>query len=467
MSTRISHIPFFGRLYISDTKLFAAAAMYALPLVTLFMWRPKLGIFFAAVPVCLLLVSHGPSAIAVLIGATFVYAPLTDKIVLLPADAAAMILIAAYIVDLLFRGPAKGVNRLAGPYLLYLAVMLISVSLEGFTFLSVRFFLRQLLLAGAFMAISHYGHKINPRNILIVFVVVAVMNSTYSLAQFLLAGGTIRAFGLAGRGYGDHAMLAFLISSVFYIWTRDVRARILWGLAAILTFGALVATQTRASMITAGWGLVMIAIFALWAGRRHKINTPAKNLAVAVGLMLLIIPVLAAYTPMFEGIAYRFGRIGLQASETILLRISLWKAATAAFWGNPFFGIGAGNFPMVAQWVPEVRFDYIFYLVAGLSTHSVLMTVLAEMGLAGLLSLVLFFGRSLKMAHREFSSTAIDNDLPVTHSLFAVSLAIIGSSFYAGSWFWGSNSYHMALFFGVIASYRQRLTQNVSGGGAA
>ncbi len=467
MPTRVSHIPFFGRLYISDTKLLAAAAMYALPLVTLLMWRPKLGIFFAAVPVFLLLVSHGPSAIAVLIGATFVYAPLTDKIVLLPADAAALILIAAYIVDLLLRGPAKGANRLARPYLLYLAVILVSISLEGFTFLSVRFFLRQLLLAGVFMAVSHYGHKINPRNILILFVVVTVMNSIYSLTQFLLAGGTIRAFGLAGRGYGDHAMLAFLISSVFYIWTRDVRARILWGLAAILTFGAMAATQTRASMITAGWSLVIVVVFALWAGRRYKINTPAKNLAVAVGLMLLIIPVLAAYTPMFDGIVYRFGRIGLHASETILLRISLWKAALAAFRGNPFFGIGAGNFPMVAQWVPEVRFDNIFYLVAGLSTHSVLMTVLAETGLAGLLSMAFFFGRSLKIAHWEFLSTVIDNDLPVMHSLFAVSLAIIGSSFYAGSWFWGSNSYHMALFFGLIASYEQRLTQNVSGGGAA
>jgi len=453
---RIRHIPFYDRLPVSSARLLIAATVYALPVMLLMLWKPAAGLILAAIPLLFMVVAHGPTAIMVLIAASFVYFPFDIGVALLPADLAAFVLIAAYLVDLLCRGTSPFRNRIARPYLVYMLVMLISLSLEGFTDLSFKFFMRQVVLFGAFAAVAHFGHKTRVRGFLNLMIAAAVVNSSFSLLQFLMAGGRIRTFGAAGLGFGDHAMLSFLISAVFYFWSKDLRARFLYGLTAMITMGGMVATQTRASIITAMWGLAIIIIIALWAGRRLGRSSPRNNLIAAGILVLLVVPLLALYTPIFEGILYRFGRMGLQATGTILLRVSLWKAAFAAFWANPLFGIGTGNFAAIHHWIPEVRFDPVFYLVAGLSTHSLAMTALAETGIAGFMSLAYFFTRAVKTAFGIFSEAESDYDVANTHCLLAVALAVLGSSIYAGSWFWGNNSYHMAVFFGLIASYRHR-----------
>jgi O-antigen ligase len=399
---------------------------------------------------------HARWAIYVLIATTFLFIPLHPKIAVLPADIVAFILVGAYAVDLLLRGAVPLINRLTRPFLIYLSIVFISIALEGFTPISVRFFLRQLLLFATFLAVSHFGHKINIKKILILFVVVANLNSIYSVMQFMASGGALRTFGLAGHGYGDHAMIAFLIATIFFLWTGDTRARIFWGISALIMMGAMAATQTRASVVTAGWALIVIVVTTLKTGKRIGFRVPKKSLITAAILILLVIPILALYTPVFERIIYRFSRIGLQATGTILLRVSLWKAALAAFWANPLFGIGSGNFAQVYLWIPSVRFDPIFHLVTGLSTHSIFMTALAETGIFGFFALIFFLLRAVKLSYRNFKSSVSISDMQVTLCLLALALVIFGSSTYAGAWFWGNNSYHMAVMFGLIASYRNR-----------
>jgi len=466
MATRISHIPFFERMIIPDWALFAAAVTYALPATALFVWKPIAGIAFAAAPLLVLLVAHGPSAIYVLTVATFLFMPLHGSITLLPPDMAAFLVIVAYLIDLFFRGRNPGNNRLLYPFLFYYGVVFLSVVFSGFTALSLRYFLRQSVLIGTFMAVAHFGPRLRIKNILVLFVLAANLNSLYSVMEFLGAGGTIRAFGLAGRGYGDHAMMAFTISLIYYLWTRDIRERIFWGGSALVMLAALAATQTRASAITAGWAAIVIVVLAVRYGRRIRCSIPRKSLALAIIIMLAVLPILVFYTPVFTGITDRFARIGLQASGTILLRMSLWKAALAAFWGHPILGIGAGNFPLVNNWVPDVRFDPIFYLVSGLSAHAVIFTSLAETGLIGFLSMFYFFGRAVRVSYQNLKSASNEADVAVTHCLFIAALVILCSSIYAGSWFWGNNSYHMAIMFGLAASFRHRREIPLPGGNA-
>jgi len=464
VSTRISHIPFFDRMLIPDWALFVAGTVYALPAAALLIWKPILGIIFVAAPICFLLMSHGPSAVYVLVAATFLFMPFSKAITILPADMAAFVLIAAYIIDLLTHGPASHGNRLARPLLIYVAMMLVSVAFNGFTDLSVRFFLRQVVLLGAFLAVAHFGRRVSARNVLILFVLAACANSFVSVTQFLMAGGGIRAFGLAGHGFGDHAMLALIIAVIFFWWTADIRARLLWGASALLILGALAATQTRASVITAGWCLAVALILALRLGRKYRCRIPLKNLVGAAALGLFIVPILIVYTPVFEGVAERFSRLGWHAAGTVILRKSLWSAALSAFWSYPILGIGAGNFAQVFQWLPGVKFDPVFSLVSGMSTHAVMMSALAETGILGFVSLCYFFGRTVLTAYRHMMASHSISEWPVTESLLIISLAVFGSSFYAGSWFWGSNSYHMAIVFGLIASHRYQSPVFLAGG---
>ncbi len=464
MATRISHVPFFGRMLIPDWALFATALLYAVPVAFLLNWDFKVGVAAALVPVMIFLVSHGPAAIYLLIVATFAFFPAHGWAALLPADMAALVLIAAWVVDLLSRGRVPGRNPLARPFFAYVAVVLLSVVVSGFTGLSVKFFLRQVVLIGTFLSVYHFGRRMNPRTVLILFVLAANLNSLYSVLLFLAAGGGIRSFGFAGRGFGDHAMMAFLIAVIFYIWSRDLRMRIFWGFSCLLLLAAMAATQTRASMISAGWGLMIVVVGAWWSGRSLRIVLPRRNLIIAAVLLILIVPALMLYTPVFEGVMHRFERIGLHASGTILLRVTLWTAALKAFWGNPILGIGAGNFPMVSHWVPDVKFDPIFYMVTGLSTHAVVMSALAETGIAGLLALGFFLLSAVRMTYRKFVAVQDAESRAVCQCFFVIALIVLGTSLYAGSWFWGNNSYHMAVFFGLAATYRHRESTVISEG---
>lgn len=451
---RIDHIPFYNRMEISDSHLTAVAAIAALPLVFLLLWKPVLAIAYVLVPLCFFLIIHGPTAIVFLIIASFVFVPLTQGIVLLPVDLAAIILVAAYAVDLFSRGPVPTPNRLANPYLLYVFVMLLSISLKMFTAFSVKYFMHQVLLFLTFLAVAHFGRRTNILYILIAYVIGVAGNSIYSMVQFLKSGGTIRAFGLAGLGSADHAMIGFLVSLIFYIWSRDVRTRVLWGIMILLSAGGIIVAQTRASAITAGWGLVAVIIWALWKSKKARNNVPVKNLTAVATLALLIIPPLILYTPVFAGIAYRFGRLGLQPTETVLLRVTLWKAALAGFLLSPILGIGAGNFALIQQWVPDVKFSPVYHVISGLSTHNVFLGALVEGGLIGFSILVFLFIRAVRVSYRNFSDAAAEREFPIVQSLFIIALVIIGSSIYAGAWFWGNNSYHMAVFFGLISTYR-------------
>lgn len=461
MPPRISHIPLYSRIEISDNRLIIAAVTYALPLMFLFLWKPMLAVAYALAPLCLLLVIHGPTAIAFLIITSFIFIPITKGIVLLPADLAAFVLVGAYAIDLLSRGPVSTPNRLARPYLIYIFIMFLSISLELFTAFSVKYFIHQVLLFLAFLAVAHFGRRTNILYILVIYVVGVMGNSIYSLGQFLKSGGTIRAFGLAGLTFGDQAMMGFLISSIFYIWSRDLRTRVLWGIVALLTAGGLMVTQTRASAITAGWGLIAVMVWALWKGYKAKRRAPSKNLIAAVILILLIAPILIFYTPVFAGIAYRFGRLGFQPAETVLLRVTLWKAALTGFLLSPILGIGAGNFALIQQWVPDIKFSPVYHVVSGLSTHNVFLGALVETGLVGFFTLVFLFMRAIRISYRNFSAAVIEKEFPIVQSLFIIALVVMGSSFYAGAWFIGSNSYHMVVFLGLIASYGNHLERCV------
>ncbi len=462
MSIRSHNILLPGRRAVSDGTLYLWSLVCVLPVPLLLLWKPFLAVAYAAAPAALLVIANGPVAIYLLTGATFLFLPLHIGVVLLPADVMALILVMAYVADLLLRGENTHKNPLAGPFIIYIFVLLLSVAFQGFTAMSVRYVMRQILLLATFLAVAHFGNRVKVKYVLGVFMASAILNSLYSLGQFAAAGGSIRAFGLAGLGYGDHVMIGFIIAAVMYLWSRDLGGQVLWGLVTLLMMGAIAATQTRASAITAGWSLVGIVIIALLAGKRFKSGRPNRRLMAAVAIAAVILPILALYTPAFEGIMHRFGRLGLQPSETIRLRFSLWKAAFTAFWGHPILGIGAGNFTQVSNWVPEVRFDPIFYLVSGLGTHVQVITALAETGILGFSTLVVFLLKAVKVAYNHLAATAGVNEIAMTQCLFAIALAVFGSSLYAGSWFWGNNSYHMAVFFGLIASYHHQAASVVA-----
>ena len=290
MNTKISHIPFYERLRIPDGALLVAGLAYVLPAVLLLVWKPILAAAFAVIPLVILLISHGPVALYLLVAATFVFFPWEGWITFLPGDVVAFFLILAFLVDLIRRGKRNTQNRLTGVYIFYLVVSLVSIALEGFTGLSLRFFGRQIILFATFLAVVHFSSRLDIRMVFIVFVLAAAGNSVISTFHFLSALGAIRVFGIAGRGFGDHAAIGLILGVMLYLWSSDIRARIFWGICCLLITGGLMATQTRASIITAGWSVALLIFFALRSAKPFSAPWPRKNLLLAGGLALIAIP---------------------------------------------------------------------------------------------------------------------------------------------------------------------------------
>lgn len=465
MSTHISHIPILNRAVIPDWQLFLAGVVYILPVGALLLWKPILGIAFALAPLAVLLICQRTALVYLLLASTFVFFHLNQNFAILPCDVFAIMLVAAYFVDLLLKGPLNRRNILATLYVIYLGIGLLSLLLEGATGISIRYFLRQILLFLTFCAVAHFGPRINLRSVAAVFVIVALANSAFSLTDFVRAGGTIRAFGFAGLGFADHTMVGLLICAVFYICSSDLRARIFWGVGFLVLVAALAATQTRASAITAGWALLLTFIMAFKANKNIKLSIPKRGLIVAVFLLVVVVPVVVFSTPIFDGIVHRFERMGFQVSGTVLLRVILWKLGFAAFKEHPIFGIGPGQYAVIINYVPAARFEPMWAWIKGMGPHVSFMTALTETGVVGLIGIVALFGKAVQGAHSRIKDAVNRDDLAVRLFLFIFAAVVFGSSMYAGAWFWGNNSYHMAVFFGFIATYFGKSAVGLEGAG--
>jgi O-antigen ligase len=441
---------------IPDRYLYLAALVLSGPFLYMLYYRPEWAPLAAAAPLAVLMVVNGPFSIYLLLVATFVFVPLHGGVTVLPCDIVAILLIAAYLADVLSAGPTPHRNSLVRYYLVYLGVAVLSIALSGVTEFSLRYFGRQLVLFLSFIAVAHFGPRINILTLAKVFIWSAVANGIYALLEFFGSGGILRAYGITSGAFADHAMIALILTVVLYVWETDFRKRLIWlGCAAILT-GALAAGQTRASVVTAGLALIVVVATALRKGRKLDTGLPRLNVSKAVPLIVLALILLLLFTPLFDRILFRFSRIGLVPTGTVALRLKLWTAAWSGFVKHPILGIGMGNFADVDSWFPQYRFIPNFYLVKGLSTHVVFLTALSETGVPGFLTLLMFLIAAVVFAQRHFRRAYSRKRTIETHMLFVIAAAILMSSFYAGSWFWGTNSYHMAVFFGLIASYHGR-----------
>jgi O-antigen ligase len=450
--SKSDYMPLIGKINISNWMLFLAGIAYIIPLSALLIWKPMLGIAFGCLPILIMLAANGVWVVFLLIISTFLFLQIQLSVTILPPDVCAIILVLAYLIDISLKKRPPIPNLLFKPYLIYLLIVILSALFNGATALSIKFIMRQILLFMTFLAVCHYTPRLKIKHLFVLYVLVAAANSLFSTMNFLSAGGGIRTFGLAGKGYGDHAMLGILICLVYYLWSSDVRERVFWMIGGIIISGALAATQTRASAITAGVGIVLIIIFSLRYSFKKNLSISRKNLIHASILVAAIIPIILIYTPLLDGILYRFGRIGLHASGTILLRFTLWTAALKAFMANPIWGIGPGNFAQIYLWLPDVKFDPIFYMVSGLSTHAIVMTALSETGILGFLSLGYFFTKAIRVSFKKFILAIDISKSADSLIMFVIASVMMISSIYSGSWFWGNNSYHMALVFGLIAS---------------
>jgi len=212
--------------------------------------------------------------------------------------------------------------------------------------------------------------------------------------------------------------------------SRNWAKRLLAWAAVALTVLAIVATQSR------GGTLGIAAVLGY-----YWLRSPRKLLALVASAAVVLAVLLYAPSQYFQ----RMGTMGAsQLDGSAQGRIDAWKAGLGMGAKNPILGVGPGHFG--ARW--------------GRTAHSTYMLAFAELGLPGLVCvLVLVFGslRANRLLQQRLLARAGPTSLAQTESnvqmLFATSAAMLG--FAAAGAFLSATYYpHLFVLSGILVSAR-------------
>ena len=196
------------------------------------------------------------------------------------------------------------------------------------------------------------------------------------------SGGKI--FWLFASGYSEGIMGPFvnrgqysawielLLPVALYLAFSDQRRRVLWGSAAAVLFGSLVAGASRAGFVLAGGELLAVAAVA---GLR---KFASRKALIAAAVQIAVLAGIAATVAGWQGLQSR-----LEARSPEVLRLDAVRASTQMVREHPWFGMGLGTWSTVypayagldtglflnqahndwAQWAAEGGLPFLLLLV--------------------------------------------------------------------------------------------------------
>jgi hypothetical protein len=226
------------------------------------------------------------------------------------------------------------------------------------------------------------------------------------LACYLLAGGLWNAlselnhlgdselFGLGTTGQSNQLCDYLFLScySLIYLYTRQwVGFRILMISLVLLTADlALSGSRSALLYLVAGGGLI-----GLW--RNMDNQGDFKRLRDSYLMFALLFIVWQIIYPIL-GLNSSMGQLVSAASDGApSLRLFFWKDALAIWWDAPWLGVGFGEFDW-AFFMHGKGHDHSMIHSRAEHAHNLILHVLAEMGLAGALWLIITAGLWLRRA---------------------------------------------------------------------
>jgi putative inorganic carbon (hco3(-)) transporter len=189
----------------------------------------------------------------------------------------------------------------------------------------------------------------------------------------------VRGFNIAGEGFGGMDNNCFgvaLVTTIGPALALGLGAKNWWerglaGVSALLILHTTLLTFSRGAMI----GLLAVGTTAF-------ILMPKKPKHVAV----LVIVTLIAIRLTGPQLMARYATVAADSEErdgSAESRLDLWRDCLKLMVEKPIFGVGPGNFPVVAESLGYTR---------GKQAHSVWMQQAAETGAPGVFALLGFFG---------------------------------------------------------------------------
>lgn len=220
-------------------------------------------------------------------------------------------------------------------------------------------------------------------------------------------GGALRAFGHFNQPNPFAGYLATILplAAMVAIAPGFGRIRGLAALASVLMVLAVFLSQSRGSWL--GLGITALVLMSAWSTRSRRALLP-----VAFAGLFLVLLVVSGLLPgslvsrLSQTLEY-FGVFDVRTVEvtgenwSIVERMAHWQAAWYMFQANPWLGVGAGNYATaypsfyVGDWLDPLGHAHNYYL-----------NTLAELGLLGLILLLVFLGTVFRLLGKALFASA-------------------------------------------------------------
>lgn len=274
---------------------------------------------------------------------------------------------------------------------LFLAVLIsLTASLQPRTTMIEGVRLLILFAVGVSIALGADRKVVFERVFRVIFAM-ATVTAVIGLAQYLTGnwiwGGGINIEGVrrVNASFIDPNLFArylniSILGTLLLLLRREWFLSIGTALALLIQVVALGVTFSRAGWLTLLLGLVILAVSSIKNRRMHWSILGLGGVGVVV--LALIPSIRLRFETLFTGIS------------ALGQREHLIKGGWAMFIENPLTGVGLGNF----QWAIEQPYHYLVpWSDAVTRSHTSLITAGAEMGILGIVSMLVFLGFLISM----------------------------------------------------------------------
>jgi O-antigen ligase len=438
-----------GPFFVGAIMIFLCAAA-----ILLAADRAVPALLAAMIPAAFVLAAYPRLSLYLYIFTLFIhYYPLPGSTVLL-LDLVTLLLLASYAIDFLLKGNSvMKVPGIINYFLVLICLMVFSAVFAYHPEYSIKPILRVIFQIPIIIAIYNSVNSKDIGYFLRFGFLLLLAHAAVNVATFVSTGGSYRVFGSANVYFNDIAMLFAPVGIAGYLWGKSSRSALFFGFATIVVLFGMIATQSRAPLVTAVWvGLVVVFVAHRKADRQGNLPVKRKARMILLGVAVMA-AIIILFSDIFRDVGERFRTLADVDTGTVWLRVSLWKAALVAFLGDPLTGIGPGNYRYIDSIIPSLKFDPARYYVTGYSSHNIFLHYLAETGLLGALAMVAIYLKNFRTALKINRPAQPEGDPSVSYALLGAGLTIFAALFYLNGWMWGHSAFLAPLFIALTAKY--------------
>jgi O-antigen ligase len=418
------------------------------------LWGPALGL-----PVVLAIVTNPRLAVYQFLFCLFIDLRLFESPTIYLIDIGAGLLVLAAIFDILLNVEVRGERPpLVFNYLAVLAALAIAAVFSVQPAAAVFPIARVTFLFAVFLSLVRLSSVVTFADSLRAFFVLMTVHAIFAVVPSIASGGRIRSFGFAESAFDDLAMLLIPCGLSIYLWSKESSRR-WYFIGTLVILAALIGTQTRFAILVCFVLCGLVIIVSGVQARRLRadgISVPpighrAGNLMFWLVVMSLLFVVIVP--SVLERALARFSAAATTTpGGTMLLRLTLWKAAITVFFDNPLTGIGPGVFRHVDQYYGSLMFGPTYIYVRGLSAHNLFLHYLAETGIIGVGAMLILFFNQFRLARRIWRENLSPGKTSYHTGLMVVSFGLLLTAFLEGSWMWGATGFAATYFIAMIGA---------------